>query len=69
MVKNNETKHGIPAIMSMFVPGMGQFVKGHNVKAGIAFFGTIIGLMALVLPGLIVWLWNVRDAYNSNKKL
>ncbi|NPE26781.1 hypothetical protein HNV12_02125 [Methanococcoides sp. SA1] len=59
-------KHGVPALMSFFIPGLGQLTKGHIGKALIAFFGTIIGTFLLVFPGIFVWLWNIYDAYNSN---
>jgi len=59
-------KHGVPALLSFFIPGLGQLIKGHIGKAIIAFFGTIIGLILMIIPGIFVWLWNIYDAYNSN---
>ena len=78
----NSTKHGVPALLSFFVPGLGQLIKGHFVKAitiwtsGIfiwfAFFGSLfsgqVGLTFFIyLIPFAVWLWNVYDAYNANE--
>ena len=57
-------KHGIPALLSFFIPGLGQLVKGQVGKAVGFFFGTFLG-MILVIPGLIVWVWGIVDAYNN----
>ena len=59
-------KHGVPAIMSFFLPGLGQFIKGQPLKGLLFFLGVCVGLALLVIPGLIVWVWSVSDAYNSN---
>ena len=61
-----DQKHGVPAIFSFFIPGLGQLIKGHIGKALLAFFGVIIGFFLLIIPGIFVWLWNIYDAYNSN---
>lgn len=63
--KPNQT-HGVPAILSLFMPGLGQIVKGQ-VGRGIAIFcGVVFGLMFLVVPGVIIWIWQIADAYNKN---
>ena len=75
-VENFETitenkKHGFPAILSFFIPGLGQIVKG-DFRKGILFFLGIAAsyLLMLVLIGFIslpiLFVWNVYDAYNSN---
>lgn len=59
-------KHGVPAILSFLIPGLGQIIKGQPLK-GIAFFlGVAMGLVFLILPGVIIWIWSITDAYNSN---
>ncbi len=79
----NIQKHGFPALLSFFIPGVGQLMKGHFLKAFViwisgvfiwfAFLGSLIsgqlGMSAVlyVIP-FVIWLWNVYDAYNSNKK-
>jgi TM2 domain-containing membrane protein YozV len=58
-------KHGIPALLSFFIPGLGQIVKGQVGKGILIFFGVRIGLMFLVIPGVIIWIWQIADAYNN----
>lgn len=60
-------KHGLPALLSFIIPGLGQLVKGHVGKGILIFFGFLIGLIILVLPGVIVWIYGIYDAYNSNE--
>lgn len=62
-------KHGVPALISFFIPGLGQIIKGEILK-GILIW--IIGGIAafflwwtFIIP-FAVWIWNVYDAYNSN---
>lgn len=58
-------KHGVPALLSFFVPGLGQIVKGELGKGIFVFIGFIIGIFLLVIPGIIVWIWQIVDAYNN----
>jgi len=59
-----ESKHGVPALLSFFIPGLGQVAKGQ-VGRGIGFFfGTIVASITII-GGVIVWLWNIADAYNK----
>ena len=65
----NTKKHGVPTIISFFVPGVGQIIKGHMMKAaGIWIIGGVVGffLWWTIIAPFIVWVWNVYDAYNSN---
>ena len=70
MVKHGQ-KHGIPALISLFLPGIGQIVKGHILKGILIIIGMIIsGILTIVIIGFILlpllWLWNIYDDYNSN---
>ena len=74
-------KHGFPALLSFFVPGLGQLIKKHFMKA-IAIWLSAIFIWFAIFASLVngnlgislilylipfgVWLWNVYDAYNSN---
>ncbi len=60
-------KHGVPALLSFFIPGLGQIVKGEVGKGILAFIGVGIGSLMLVIPGVIIWIWQIADAYNSNR--
>ncbi|HBF21697.1 MAG: hypothetical protein CMI36_14905 [Owenweeksia sp.] len=61
--------HGVPALISFFIPGLGQLIKGHILK-GIAIW-IIGGVVAFflwwtIIAPFAVWAWNVYDAYTSN---
>jgi TM2 domain-containing membrane protein YozV len=58
-------KHGVPAILSFFIPGLGQIVKGQLAKGIFTFIGVSLGLIMLVIPGIIIWIWQIMDAYNN----
>jgi hypothetical protein len=34
-------------------------------KGILFFFGTILGLAFFVIPGVIIWIWQIADAYNN----
>jgi TM2 domain-containing membrane protein YozV len=59
-------KHGVPAIMSFFIPGLGQLIKGQPLKGLLFFLGVCVGLAFFIIPGVFIWLWSIIDAYNSN---
>lgn len=60
----------IPAALSLFIPGLGQVVKGQIMKAFMIWvLGSLIsyytwGKLTLVIP-ILFWIWNVFDAYND----
>ena len=58
-------KHGLPALLSFFISGLGQLVKGRVGKGMLVFFGVCIGLAVFVIPGVILWIWQIMDAYND----
>lgn len=64
--KSSSQKHGVPAVLSFFIPGLGQLVKGHVGRGIVIFFGVVFGLMLMVIPGIIIWIWQIADAYNKN---
>lgn len=67
-----EKRHGVPALMSFFFPGLGQLIKGDLVGAVLPFVGGAVGLM-LAISGVaigivlvpIVWIWSLHDAYTA----
>lgn len=67
--EENTQKYGVPTLISFLVPGVGQLIKGHIIKAiGIWVIGGLVGFFfwwTYIAP-FIVWVWNVYDAYNSN---
>lgn len=62
--KDNQ-KHGLPALLSFFIPGLGQVIKGQTGRGVLIFIGFIIGMLLLFIPGIIVWIWQIVDAYNN----
>lgn len=59
------SKNGIPAILSFFIPGLGQMVKGQVGKGILILIITVIGYMFMLIPGLIIHIWQIVDAYNN----
>lgn len=73
-------KHEVPALLSFFVPTLGQFVKG-DVKRGLKlllililgevlfitliFFNPLPGIILTILFSLIMWIYQIYDAYNN----
>ena len=66
-----EEKHGMPALFSFIIPGMGQIIKGQVGKGLWIMIAMVISIIAIFGgPGFIstpiLWIWNVYDAYNAN---
>jgi TM2 domain-containing membrane protein YozV len=63
-------KHGIPALLSFFIPGLGQMVKGEIGKGIGIFFGWLVSfaliltVIGIIVP-VIIWIWQIIDAYNN----
>ena len=76
----NNIKHVLPAILSFFIPALGQFIKGQ-VKWGLAIWLWLIlgNLLIAALSGvfgffsiilfivfnLFIWIYQIYDAYNA----
>jgi hypothetical protein len=60
--------YGLPALLSFFIPGLGQLIKGQILKAfliwavggALSFF-----LVWTIVVPFVIWAWNVYDAYND----
>jgi len=63
--QNVSQTHGLPALLSFFIPGLGQMVKGQVGKGIVILIITIIGYFMLFVPGLIIHIWQIADAYNN----
>jgi TM2 domain-containing membrane protein YozV len=60
----------VAAILSFFIPGLGQFYTGQLTKAILLFIAAVIfGLLSTILIGIpfyiIVWIYSMVDAYNA----
>jgi TM2 domain-containing membrane protein YozV len=59
----------LAAIASVFFAGLGQIYNGQNLKGFLIFFGTIFGVALLIVPGVVIWLFGIYDAYVTAKKM
>ncbi len=46
-------KHGMPLLLSIFIPGLGQLVKGHVKKGTLIFFAPSIAFIILFIQGSV----------------
>jgi len=67
----------LAAILSFFIPGLGQFYAGHFLRGvGVFVISLILGAVGifgsitLILPlvAFIFWIWNIYDAYQLAAK-
>ena len=68
--KETEEKKILYTVASVFVPGLGQLLKGDTKKAAMFFVGYMMSIFLLILLiGFIlvplVWAYNVYDAYTA----
>jgi TM2 domain-containing membrane protein YozV len=59
----------LAAIASLLFSGLGQVYNGSLGKGLLIFFGTLIGSMFFLIPGLIVLVYGIYDAYTTAKKM
>jgi TM2 domain-containing membrane protein YozV len=64
-----EKNRMIAVSASSFLPGLGQVYNGEAAKGFALFILTIVGLVLLLLPGLLVWLYGMYDAYSVAGKM
>ena len=57
---------GVAAILSFFIPGLGQMYKGNIVAGILWFFTVILGYFLLVIPGIILHIICVFTAASGN---
>jgi TM2 domain-containing membrane protein YozV len=68
-VHSEEKSPWVATICSFFIPGLGQVYNGETAKGIAVFFGTLIGFFIYFIPGLLVWLFGLYDAYTTAKKM
>lgn len=66
----SQRKYGVPALISLIVPGLGQIIKGEIFKGlGIMLALFISSVLSVILIGFIttplIFFWQVYDAYNA----
>jgi len=45
---------GLPMVLSLIVPGLGQFYDGRRVAGCLWLFVTLVGYIPFVIPGLVL---------------
>lgn len=64
-----EKSPGIAALLSFVFTGLGQVYNG-DFKRGVLFLiGTLVGFLFFIIPGIIVWVYQIYDAYSTAKKM
>ncbi|MCX6688639.1 MAG: hypothetical protein NTZ39_02950 [Methanoregula sp.] len=56
-------------ILSFFFPGAGQVYNGETGKGIGLLIGSLIGYCIFIVPGVIVWLYGLYDAYTVAQKM
>jgi TM2 domain-containing membrane protein YozV len=64
-----EKSPGIAALLSLIFAGSGQIYNGELVKGILILAGTLIGVLIFLIPGVIVWIYGIYDAYATAKKM
>ena len=65
----NGPNPNLAAILSFLIPGLGQIYAGKVLRGVLFFISAGIGILLFVIPGILIWIVNIIDAYNitSNK--
>lgn len=76
-------KHVLPAILSFFIPALGQFIKGQVKWGLIIWLWFILGnalifalsgifgwftIVLVIIYNLFLWIYQIYDAYNSPER-
>lgn len=59
----------LAALLSFIFAGSGQVYNGELGKGILFLAGTIIGAFVFLIPGIIVWLFGIYDAYTTSEKM
>jgi len=57
---------GVAAVLTFFIPGLGQIYKGQVINGIVWFFLVTMGYAALILPGLILHFFCIIGALSGN---
>jgi TM2 domain-containing membrane protein YozV len=60
---------GIAAILSLILTGLGQVYNGDFTRGALFLIGTFVGMLFFIIPGVIVWIYQIYDAYSTAKKM
>jgi len=60
---------GLAALASFLFAGLGQVYNGNFLKGLGIFFGALIGSLFFLIPGIIVFVYGIYDAYKTAKRM
>ena len=52
----------VAVLCSFFIPGLGQVYDGEIARGIALFLGTLAGFFIFIIPGLIFWIYGMKDA-------
>lgn len=67
--KKPEKSSGIAALCSFVFVGLGQVYNGDGGRGFLLYIGALIGSLFFFIPGLIVWIYGIYDAYTTAKRM
>jgi TM2 domain-containing membrane protein YozV len=65
----DQKKPLIAGLCSAVLPGLGQVYNGQAAKGFAVFILFLVGLALFAIPGMIVWLYGMYDAYGVAGKM
>jgi len=68
-VRGEQKNPWIAGACSTLLPGLGQVYNGETAKGFALFIMACVGLVILLIPGLIVWLYAMYNAYTTAGKM
>jgi TM2 domain-containing membrane protein YozV/predicted nucleic acid-binding Zn ribbon protein len=66
---HEEKSPSLAVLCSFFIPGLGQVYDGETARGMAIFVGTLVGIFIFFIPGVIVWIYGMYDAYSTAKKM
>lgn len=64
-----EKSPGVALLLSFLFTGSGQVYNGELLKGILFIIGTFVGMLFFFIPGLIIWIFGIYDAYSISKKM
>ncbi|HMJ60631.1 MAG TPA: zinc-ribbon domain-containing protein [Bryobacteraceae bacterium] len=66
---SGEKNPAVALILSLFIPGAGQFYNGDNKRGALMLGGALVSLLLAaftigVFTGAAIWIWSMVNAYN-----
>jgi TM2 domain-containing membrane protein YozV len=57
---------GVAAVLSFFIPGLGQIYKGQILNGLVWFFCVAVGYVCLIIPGALLHICCIYGAYSGH---